>query len=172
MGRERSAPDRRRVRDRLEQQQQKAARDLARWSDKALPPIQRRIAAAWAKTREMMETGDWSQSEPIHFLALHRQQHVQVYGATPVLTPKMVFSIATAVREHFSGDAQEFALFMHWVWEQEKDRVRKLRANNVQLTMGLTIRRLLSEDILTGYRTYVVNRIAEGDIDEDEENSD
>lgn len=166
----RAAPERRRVSDvdrRLEKQREKAARALARWSEGAARrPLAVDLERAKVKTCEMMESGDWSEAGPIHFLMLHRQQHAIVYGSTLVVSKKSLFIIADVVKTWFDGDAQEFARYMHWVWEKEAARVERLRSHDVQLQWGFTVRRLAHEDLITGYRTYVAN--ADRDHEEDD----
>jgi len=156
---ERAAPERRRVSDverRLEKQREKAARDLARWSRGARTPMMQQLSAAMPLTQEMMVSSDWSKAEAIHFLVLHRARHIRLYGASLIMSQRSLALVVTAVREHFKG-VKDFACFMYWAWEREEVRVAQLRTNDVPLSQGFPIKKLVSDDLISGYRTHLAD---------------
>jgi hypothetical protein len=78
---------------------------------------------------------DPGKGEPRHLVALYAYQHERVYGVFPeeLVRPNDHAGAVSAARsllsQAFDGDMREALEFMRWVWQEQRRRAAKKRAN-------------------------------------------
>jgi hypothetical protein len=126
-----------------ESKTQIAARSVAKSVEKKLAKTKRKRSFSTGPTvRErvtaemdaMAESGDWSDGNGAHLVALYCWCHRAVYGLEPEDLDSKGWARAAAlaarmILTQFGGDCTAAALFVRWAWSREHEREEYRRKN-------------------------------------------
>jgi hypothetical protein len=109
-----------------------------------------------------MGSGDWTDTRPMHFVAMFALLHHRVYGveAHELTTAERVRASTLAghmLREHFGDDAGAMAAYVRWAWQREKQR-ETWRRTNARTGGRLMARFVFGGALLTDYHLDLARR--------------
>lgn len=148
------------VRDALEEQfDKRMSRSPRSKSGITDSKMQKFIDAA----REFARSGDWSNAEGKHFVALYEWMHQEVYGIDSCTTPMDRLGAVSAanamLRNKFDGKPSDMAAYMRWLWARERGR-EKWRREEKRDGGRLTWRALFVTTYIYGdYRVATIRGI-------------
>jgi hypothetical protein len=115
----------------LEDVQERAKR-LSEWADRPSRTRMKTItdsamARATREVEAMLESGEWDDALPRHFLALYALLHLRVYKveALELTSSVRLFAAGAAgkmLKAHFDDDPYAFVEFIRWTWQREARR--------------------------------------------------
>ena len=126
---------------------------------KTITPSKMSVAAREASA--MMGTGDWSEAQGRHLVALFCLLHEKVYGVDSGMTSAECFFASGMAKQlmdrDFGGDPGALVAFVKWTWEREVSR-EKWRRENQKDGGSIGYRLQFGGRLVTDYKLAMARR--------------